>query len=190
MATATKKRPWKPIIIIATVLLLAVLAGWYVKLRRDSGPQYQTVQVARGDLTQLVTATGQLNPVTNVQVGCQISGTLDTLFVDYNSPVTNGQIVARLDPATYQAIFHQAEGDQANAEAALELAQVNARRSKELFDAKLIPQSDYDQAVATLHQAEATVQVKKAATEKANVDLERCTIYSPVNGIVIGRAHV
>ena len=188
MATMTKKRSWKRAVLIAGVFVVAGLVIGYVKFRKDSAPQYQTVQVTRGDVIQVVTATGQLNPVTNVQVGCQISGTLDKLFVDYNSPVTNGQIVARLDPATYQAIFHQTEGDLANAEAALELAQVNARRSKELFDGKLIPQSDYDQSVATLHQAEATVKVRRAAAEKAAVDLGRCTIYSPVNGIVISRS--
>ncbi len=149
---------------------------------------YQTTVVARGDLTQVVTATGQLNPVTNVQVGSQISGTIAQLFADYNTAVTGGQVVAQIDAATYQANVHQAEGDLANAKAALELARVNAGRSKELFDGKLIPQSDYDQAQATLHQAEATVQVKEAAIEKARVDLSRCTIYSPLDGIVISRS--
>ena len=139
MATMTKKRSWKRAVLIAGVFVVAGLVIGYVKFRKDSAPQYQTVQVTRGDVIQVVTATGQLNPVTNVQVGCQISGTLDKLFVDYNSPVTNGQIVARLDPATYQAIFHQTEGDLANAEAALELAQVNARRSKEPFFEKAAP---------------------------------------------------
>ena len=188
MASAAKKRPWKRAVIIASVIVLAGLGVWYFKFRGNNAPQYQTILVTRGDLTQVVTATGQLNPVTNVQVGCQISGTLDKLYADYNTPVTNGQLVARLDPATYLAIFHQTQGDQANAEAALELAQVNARRSEDLFKAKLIPQSDYDQSVASLHQAEATVKVRKAAVEKAAVDLGRCTIYSPVNGIVISRS--
>jgi len=113
-------------ILIAGLIVLAGVGVWYLKFRRDRAPQYQTAQAVRCDLTQLVTATGQLNPVTNVQVGCQISGTLDTLYVDYNSPVTNGQIVARLDPGTYEAILHQTEGDLASAEAGLELAQVNA----------------------------------------------------------------
>src|SRR5439155_17299392 len=134
------------------------------------------------------TATGQLNPVTNVQVGCQISGTIQKLFVDFNSPVTQGQVVAQIDAATYQANLLQAEGDLANAKAALELAQINAGRSKDLFTNKLIPQSDYDQTIANLHQAEATVKIKEAAVQKAKVDLERCTIYSPVDGIVISRS--
>ena len=169
------------------LLAAAGLCGWYVNRRADKSVQYQTVAVTRGELTQVVTATGQLNPVTNVQVGSQISGTIANLYADYNSPVTNGQVIAQIDPATYEAAVAQAEGDLANAKAALELAQVNARRAKELFDDKLIPQSDYDQAMATLHQAEASVKLKTAALGRARVDLARCTIYSPVDGIVISR---
>jgi HlyD family secretion protein len=180
----TKRWIWIGIIV---VILGSVGFGWWKKHSADEAPQYQTVLVARGDLTQLVTATGQLNPVTNVQVGSQISGTIATLYADYNSAVTQGQVVAQIDPGTYQANVSQAEGDLANAKAALELAQVNANRAKELFDSKLIPQSDFDQSIATLHQAEAGVKIKSAALQKSTVDLTRCTIYSPVDGIVISR---
>jgi HlyD family secretion protein len=183
---AMSKKRWIWFGIIAAVLALAGF-GWWQKHRADDTPQYQTVPVTRGDLTQLVTATGQLNPVTNVQVGSQISGTIATLFADYNSAVTQGQVVAQIDPGTYQANVSQAEGDLANAKAALELAQVNASRAKELFDSKLIPQSDFDQSIATLHQAEAGVKIKTAALQKSAVDLTRCTIFSPVDGIVISR---
>jgi len=172
---------------MAGIVLLIGLGVWYVKFRKDNAPQYLTAPVTRGDLTQLVTAAGQLNPVTNVQVGCQISGTIAKLYVDFNSPVTNGQLVAQIDPSLYLATLHSAEGDLANAEAALELASVNARRSKELLANRLIPQSDDDQAVATLHQAEATVQIKRAAVELAKANLQYCTIYSPVEGMVISR---
>ena len=172
---------------IGGIVLLIGLGVWYVKFRKDSGPQYLTATVARGDLTQLVTAAGQLNPVTNVQVGCQVSGTIAKMYADYNSPVTNGQLVAQLDPSMYLADLHSAEGDLANSEAALELAKVNEERSKELLTNRLIPQSDNDQAVATLHQAQATVQIKRAAVEKARVNLRYCTIYSPVDGMVISR---
>src|SRR5882724_2214887 len=188
MADTTEKRSWKWMVLIAGVIVLAALGFWYIKHRRDSAPQYQTTPVVRGDLTQLVTATGQLNPVTNVQVGCQISGTIAKLYADWNSPVTNGQLVAQIDPSTYQANLHQTEGDLANSQAALELAKVNAMRAQELYETKLIPHSDYDQAMATLHQAEATIQVKQAAVEKARVDLQHCTIYSPVDGMVISRS--
>src|SRR5438552_9277609 len=118
--------------ILGFVVLGLASAGWWWKHRADDAPQYQTVAVTRGDLTQLVTATGQLNPVTNVQVGSQISGTIAKLFADYNSSVTNGQLIAQIDPATFQAAVHQAEGDLANAKAALELAQVNFGRARDL----------------------------------------------------------
>jgi HlyD family secretion protein len=187
MASTTKKRSWKRIVLIAGVIVLVGVGVWYFKFRKDGAAQYQTAQVARGDLTQLVTATGQLNPVTNVQVGCQISGVITKLFADWNSPVKQGQVVAQIDPLTYQANLDSTLGNLANGQATLELAQVNARRAQELYDSKLIPRSDYDTAVATLHQAEATVKVNQAAVEKAKVDLQYCTIYSPVNGIVISR---
>lgn len=185
-----KNRVMGKIIWTVVLLLLAGGAGygaWYAWLRADNTPQYQTATTTRGELTQAVTATGQLNPVVNVQVGCQISGMIAKLLVDYNSVVKEGQIVAQLDPATYDAAVHQAEGDLANARATLELAQVQAARQKGLRAKDLVPQADLDTAMATLHQAEASVKQKEASLERTKVDLARCTIFSPVDGIVISR---
>ncbi len=187
MANGKKSRKTKWIVFSIVVVALLGAGAWYVKGHHAEDPGYQTATVTRGDLIQYVTATGQLNPVTNVQVGCQISGIISQLYADWNSQVTNGQIVALIDPATYQANVLQAQSDLANARAALELAQVNERRSKELLGSKLIPESDYDTAIATLHQAEATVLNKQAGVTNAQVNLDRCTIYSPVDGIVISR---
>ena len=173
------------------LLILALGAGgawWYYHRDNDDAPSYVTAAVTRGDLTQTVTATGTLNPVVNVQVGSQISGTILKLYVDYNSPVKEGQVVAELDPATYQAILHQTEGDVASAEAALELARVTAKRKQDLVKMNAAPQADLDTAEASLHQAEATLKIKKANQEKAQVDLNRCTIRSPVDGTVISRS--
>ena len=128
-----------------------------------------------------------MNPVLNVQVGSQISGNIAKLFADFNSLVKSNQVVAQLDPAIFLAAVHQAEGDLANAKATLELQQVEEKRQKQLFDSKLISASDYDTAVANLHQAEAQVKIKKAALERAQLDLDHCTIYAPVDGIVISR---
>jgi HlyD family secretion protein len=187
MANAGKSRGWKWLLILV-VLAAAVVAGvWYFGEDHADAPQYQTATVARGDLTQLVTANGQLNPVLNVQLGCQISGNIQKLYADFNSLVKSNQVVAQLDPAIYQAMVHQAEADLANARAAEELAQVNARRSAELSKAHLIADSDNDKAVADLHQAQAQVKIKEASLERARVDLGHCTIYSPVDGIVISR---
>src|SRR5581483_879169 len=160
----------------------------YFSNRGDGAPQYQTVKVSRGDLSQVVTATGTLNPVINVQVGSQISGNIQKLFADYNTPVKAGQVIAQLDPAIYQAVVHQAEGDLANAKAALELAQVTAKRKEDLVAQHAAPQADLDSALATLHEAEATVKIKQSNLEKSKVDLDHCTIYAPIDGVVISRS--
>jgi HlyD family secretion protein len=173
------------------LLVLALVAGggyWYATQPQDKAPEYQTAKVTRGDLTQAVTATGTLNPVTNVTVGSQISGIIQKLYADWNSKVKAGQLVAQLDPATYKANVAQAEGDLANAKANLELARAQAKRAVELFSNKLISESDNDITAATLHQAEAMVQIKQASLDNAKINLDRCTIYSPVDGTVISRS--
>jgi len=173
------------------VLIALVAAGagiWYWKHAEGKDVQYQTVAVSRGEIMQVVTASGTLNPVTNVTVGSQISGIIQTLSADFNTPVTNGQVVAQLDPATYKANVASAEGDLANANANLELSRVDYNRADQLFKGQLIPKSDFDKAVASLHQAEAQVKMKEASLQRAQVDLSRCTIYAPVDGIVISRS--
>ena len=174
------------------LILIALLAGgagiWLWKRADDKTVEYQSVVVSRGEITQLVSATGALNPVTNVTVGSQISGIIQTLGADFNTRVTRGEVIAQLDPATYKANVASAEGDLANANANLELTQVDFRRAEELSKAQLISKSEYDKAVANLHQAEAQVKMKEASLQRAQVDLSRCTIYAPVDGIVISRS--
>src|SRR4051794_19468268 len=177
----------KWLILIAVIALLAGGGIWYWQHPGDQAPEYRTAAVTRGDLTQAVTATGQLNPVVNVQVGSQVSGIISKLFADFNSKVTNGQVVAQLDPATFKAARDQAAGDLENAKAVLELSQVETKRAEELHKAQLISQSDYDKAQADLHQAQANVMIKTAALERTQVDLNRATIYAPIDGVVISR---
>src|SRR5215469_1741508 len=165
-----------------------LLIAFIVRECRNSGAAaYQTATVNRGPITQAVTATGTLNPVVNVQVGSQVSGNIAKLFVDFNSQVKAGQVVAQIDPALFQATVTQAEGDLASAQAALELARVNAKRTQDLFVRKTSSQADLDQAMANLHQAEANVKIKQGALDKAKADLEHCTITSPIDGVVISR---
>ena len=187
MAKNGKRRWVKWLVIVVVVGGAGFGVAYYQRQKQNKTPEYLTATVARGNLTQAVTATGQLNPVRNVQVGSQISGIILKLNADFNSQVKAGEVIAQLDAGTYQANMNSAEGDLANANAGLELAQVNARRAEELFKNKLIAQSDYDQSVATLHQAEAQVKIRAAALERAKVDFDRCTIFSPVDGIVISR---
>src|SRR5947207_3427298 len=162
--------------------------GWYCWQHYPAeSPCYQTSVVSRGELLQLVRAGGQLNPVAMVDVGSQISGIIQELRADYNSTVKKGQLIAQIDPATYEANFIQAEGNLASAKAALELAQLEAKRAKALRADQLNPQADYDKALADLHQAEATVKIREGALKNSKVDLSRCAIYAPIDGLVISR---
>src|SRR2546430_7173803 len=175
-----------PIGVIIVALLIILFA---VRRCTQSGVSgYLTANVTRGPITQLVTATGTLNPVVNVQVGSQVSGNIAKLFADFNSEVKAGQTVAQIDPMLFQAAVTQAEGDLASAQAALELAKVNATRAEQLFKQKISSQQDLDQAMANLHQAEANVKIKQGALDKAKADLDHCTITSPIDGVVISRS--
>src|SRR5881397_1677246 len=174
--------PW-----IALLVVLLIVASVVRQCRNGGGANYQSATVTRGPITQAVTATGTLNPVVNVQVGSQVSGNIAKLFADFNSQVKAGQVVAQIDPALFQATVTQAEGDLASAQAALELARVNAKRTQELFARKTSSQADLDQALANLHQAEANLKIKQGALDKAKADLEHCTITSPIDGVVISR---
>jgi HlyD family secretion protein len=172
------------------VVMVALVAGGYFYFHRGRAEtlSYNTTAVARGEVTQTVTATGTLNPVVNVTVGSQVSGRISKLNVDFNSPVTKGEVLAEIDPSTYQATVEQVTADLANAQANLELQQVQYVRSSDLFTNKLISGSDYDIAQANLHSAEATVKIKQASLNNAMVNLNYCKILSPVDGVVISRA--
>ena len=171
------------VIIVALLIILFVVR----RCTQSSAGGYQTATVTRGPITQLVTATGTLNPVVNVQVGSQVSGNIQKLSADFNSQVKSGEVVAQIDPALFQAAVTQAEGDLATAQAGLELAKVNALRTQQLFNQKNSSQQDLDSANATLHQAEGNVKIKQGALDKAKADLDHCTITSPIDGVVISR---
>ena len=179
---------WWKWILIAAVLAVGAGGYFYYRGHRTVPLNFNTVAVTRGDLTNTVTATGTLNPVKSVQVGCQVSGTLNDIRVDYNSEVKAGDLIAQIDPRVYVAQEEQAAADLANATASLELQQVQARRAAELYTNRLVSASDYDTAVATLHQAEATVKIKQASLDNAKASLGYTKIYSPVDGTVISRS--
>jgi HlyD family secretion protein len=175
-------------VLIAVILLAGAGAAFYMLHGRKQPIAYNATPVTRGPLTKLVTATGTLNPVVNVTVGSQVSGRISKLNVDYNSIVKSNEVIAEIDPSTYMAAVAQSSADLANTKANLELQQVEAKRSANLFTNKLISESDYDSAIATLHEAEATVKIKEASLSNAMVNLAYCKIISPVDGVVILRA--
>lgn len=178
--------------IVPVLLVVGIAAAAFFWWRRSSttvaAPMFRTVAVKRGDVTQTVTGSGSLSALTTVEVGSQVSGNILKLYADFNDAVKKGQVIAEIDSSTYQARLEQAENDLLSSRVTLELKQLNERRSKDLLAQKLIAQSDYDQVRADLRQTEALVKNREASHKSAQVDLERCTITSPIDGIVISRA--
>ncbi len=175
------------------VLALAVAGGgwWWFRGREANGTGvagYKTVALERGEIVQTVTANGELGAVQTVAVGSEVSGKIMELFADYNSMVTNGQVLAKLDASTYERQLEQAEAELESAKASLKLARANFKRAEELRELELVSQADYDQAEATLAQAQASLQVREASLSKVRVDLEKTTIFAPMDGVVISRA--
>ena len=178
-------------IFLVILILLAAAAGsgwWYWNKTHPNETKYETGIVSRGDVVQVVTATGQLNPLLTVTVGSQLSGNILKLYADYNSQVKANETVAELDPAPYIAAVHMADANVAYAQAALELAQLTAKRKAELVKEHAAAQADLDTAIANLHQAEATLQIQQASLETAKVNLDHCTITTPIDGIVLSRS--
>jgi HlyD family secretion protein len=195
-------RRWRP---IAAALLIVVAAGWIGRslLGGDADvPRYRTEKVTRGDLVASVTATGTVNPVKTVQVGTYVSGPIQALDVDFNSPVRKGQRVAKIDPRPFALRVQQAEAELANAHAALTKARAdlayktsNLARNRQLkaqgivaADAVDVLASGVDQARAEVALAEAQTQQADAKLEEARVNLGYTDIVSPVDGVVVSRA--
>lgn len=184
---AQPKRTGRLIFFIVLVLAAAA-GGWYYTTRDgDKAPEYTTATIARGEVAQVVTATGTLQAVTSVDVSSQISGLISDISVDFNSQVKVGQVLAKIDPATYESKLASALAQLGNTKANLTLVRLNTERTRSLRQQNLVPQQDLDQAEALLAQAEAQVAIQNATVESARVDLARCTIVSPIDGIVIDR---
>ena len=177
---------WAVILLIAGAVIF--MGVRYFLRNKNDAPQYQTTAVENGDLTQTVTATGTLNPVVNVTVGSQVSGIITRLYVDFNSIVKSNEVIAEIDPSTYQATVEQARANLANARASLELQQIELQRDAKLYTNNLISGSDYDTAVATLHEAAAQEKIQEASLTNALANLGYCKIRSPIDGIVISRS--
>lgn len=188
-SSARKGRsPW--LLVFFLLIAAAGIGSWY-RWGRQTGPaalEFRTATVTRGDIVQEVTANGSLSPVKNVEVGSQVSGIISKLYVDFNSEVKEGDTIAQIDPSTYQQNLVQAEAELSNAKAALQLAEINARRAQQLFKDKLISEAEYDTTQVAYSQAQAVLKTREASVFRAKVDLSRTTITAPISGVVISRA--
>jgi HlyD family secretion protein len=182
--------------------VVVVAAGALLAFRgRDKEVQYQTTTIERGDIVDVVGATGTLQAVTTVQVGSQVSGTVDSLGADFNSRVKKDQVVARLETSTFDARLSQARANLVAARANVEKAKSTVadtkqkyERAKELSTQQLLPQADletaksnFDGAVAALQGAVAAVSQSAASVQQAQVDLTHTVIRAPIDGVVVAR---
>ena len=191
----------KKILIIGAIVIVIVVTGFILFRGKGNEPKFRTEKVTRGDIEMAVTATGTVNPVTTVLVGTQVSGTVKNIYVDFNSPVKKGQLIARIDPALVEAQVNQARANLLSAKANLEKAEaseVDAKRTmernKELLSKNLIAQSDFDTAETNYETAKASVSAAKsqvaqsdAALSSSETNLFYTRIVSPVDGIVVSR---
>ncbi|HYA11712.1 MAG TPA: efflux RND transporter periplasmic adaptor subunit [Thermodesulfovibrionales bacterium] len=191
----------KKIAIISAIIIGVAVAGFFLLRGRGNELQFGTDKVVRGDIEMAVTSTGTVNPVTTVLVGTQVSGTIKNIYVDFNSPVKKGQLIARIDPALFEAQVNQARANLFAAKANLEKAEATLvdtkrtmERNKELLAKNLIAQSDLDTAETNYETAKASVSAAKsqvaqneAALSSAETNLFYTKIESPVDGIVVSR---
>jgi HlyD family secretion protein len=148
---------------------------------------FESQPVRKATLVQDVTASGTLSALVSVDVGSQVSGKIVALYVDFNSPVRKGQLVAQVDPTLYEAVLLQARGELASAKASVVLKRQNLERKRALVPERAASQFDLDVATAELAQAEALVTIRAAAVQSAAANVEFCRITAPVDGVVISR---
>ncbi|HMW34410.1 MAG TPA: efflux RND transporter periplasmic adaptor subunit, partial [bacterium] len=178
------KKIW---IIGGIAVLVAVILGWIVWGGSTAAGGYKTEAVTRGDISVVITATGKVNPVTRVQVGTQITGTISRIFADFNQKVRKGQEIAEIDPTFLKAQLLEAEANAEKAKAQVEQSKKTLDRATELFDRKLISQSEKDEALTNYNLAGAQYKQAMAAYNRAEVSLRYTSIVSPIDGVVISR---
>ncbi|MGZ8219286.1 efflux RND transporter periplasmic adaptor subunit [Methylomagnum sp.] len=178
----------KLLVFLAILVLAASAYAAWQYAQKPPAEQYRTVPVDRGDLVKAVSANGTLNPVVLVNVGTQVSGTIQKLYADFNDPVKAGQVLAELDPALFRAALDQSRANLANAEASLQLANANEQRARALFAKDYIARQELDQTIQALGAARAQVAAASATVRRDETNLRYSVIVSPVSGIVVSRS--
>jgi len=175
-------------ILIAALAVVAAVVWWLgsSSQKRQATP-YRTGVADRGTVQTVVSATGTASAVTTVSVGSQVSGTILHIYVDFNSPVKQGQVIARIDPTFLQAAVSEAEASLEKARASLSQAQRDSTRVRDLFAQNLAAQADYDNALTAVELARAGMQQVRAQLSRARTNLAYSVITSPIDGVVIAR---
>ncbi len=171
-----------------TAIIILLTAGiWWLLAAGADRVEYVTVNITRGDIRQVVTATGEINPVNTVSVGSQVSGTIEDIFVDYNSHVKKGQLLLKIEPSVLEAAVAEAQASLDSAKSQLTLAKNDYNRNKTLYDSGYIARAEMEQSQANYEQAQQSVKRMQSQYDRAVTNLSYATITSPVEGTVISR---
>lgn len=191
-----KKRPWYKRLLSwlwrkrwwIMILIVATLGGFFIfGGDENKRAEYSMVNISRGDLRQVVTATGEIQPVNTVNVGSQVSGTIDNLYVDFNSTVEKGDVLLTIEPSVLQASVDEARASLDSAISQRDFAKSEYERNKYLFSEDFISRVEMEQSETSYNQAEASVKRAQSTYDRAVTNLGYATITSPVNGTVISR---
>ena len=178
----------KILVIVIAVLGVVFLGYKFFFGTTVSEIQVETVKAKKGDVVTTVTATGTIEPITQVEVGTQVSGVVEKIYVDYNSVVKKGQLIAEIDKTNLNAAVVQAQASYNGAMNEQKYLQTVYSRQKTLYDNKVISKSDYDEALYKLNNAKSTLVQRESDLQKAKTNLSYANIYSPIDGVVLSKA--
>jgi HlyD family secretion protein len=183
------KKKKKLFIVLAVVVVLVVAALLFLGgSKKEQTITFETAKVEKATIGNSVTATGTIEPVTKVEVGTQVSGIISKIYVDYNSVVKKGQIIAELDKTNLTSELNSAKSNLAGAKSDLDYQKTNYNRLKALYDKGLISANEYDAAKLSLQQAESTYAMRQEAVAKAQTNLSYAIITSPIDGIILSKS--
>ncbi|CAM3523818.1 efflux RND transporter periplasmic adaptor subunit [Flavobacterium gelidilacus] len=177
-------------IIIGSIVLIALAIAAFIFMKGDDAIiiEAKTVIAKKANVTTMVTATGTIEPTNQVDVGTQVSGVVEKIYVDYNSLVTKGQLIAELDKTNLNAAKTQAQAVYDNAVSQRNYTQTIYDRQKTLYDNQVISKSDFDDAAFNYQTAKGTVTQRYSDLQQAKTNLEYANIYSPIDGVILSRA--
>ena len=175
--------------IVTIIIAIAVIVGAFFFFR--SGDKkvttYETVELKKGSINNTVTATGTIEPITKVDVGTQVSGTISHIYVDYNSVVTKGQLLAELDRKLLEAELKSEMANLKSSKSEFEYQDKNFKRLHQLHEKNLISETEYEEALYQYEKAQQAYEKAQATLVKAQSNLDYATIYSPIDGVVLSR---
>ena len=170
------------------IILFAFLTTTVIGCEEEKSVSFQTAQVERGSIQNSITATGTIEPVTSVTVGTQVSGIVSHLYVDYNSVVKKGQVIAELDKTNLTSELKTAQANLSSAQSTLNYEQANYNRYKTLFDKGLVSADEYESAHLSYLKARESVTTASQSVQKAQTNLGYATITSPIDGVVLSKS--